>query len=743
MNVQRRPDLVILHAGWVDRHLFLWGELPEEAALPGQAAGKAAPPTPSYGLPGAMLASLLRESLRDLGHFDMQPIGVTAWLPTMNGRPLPSGDCADCVARLAPWRIEALPLGLDATLILLGQGDEQGMLAPGLVLGSDLRFWQTAMRLAAALTVRQTFVPSVQAEGGYYAARWQPFIAGQDEARLAQLASGMPASCRALRLDGVSQDQRDGVYPPAVPAREVAVSFVAAVVDALVRSGARTVSMGADPGVEVEQVMSESLHTGWLAALRTPEARMAGDPKELASFAAQVSGWLQPLTLTHDPSVRLCFRLEEPELDSENASEDDAGVEGAWHVQYLLQATDDPSLLVPAETIWHAGRPRRRRGELAAALDRSIARPREKLLAALGRAAPLSPEIEASLRAPEPVGYLLNSAGAHAFLTETAWLLEQAGFGLLLPAWWTRTGTKLRLAGHAKIKSPQLARGSMSLDTLVTVDWQLALGDEALTAEELEALARLKTPLVRVRGQWVEVNARQIADALAFWSKRGREPVTLGQAMRLALGADRIGDGLPVTSVTSDGWVADLLARLEGHAAPESPPPPPALRGTLRPYQERGYAWLYFLSRWGLGACLADDMGLGKAQPLESGVLTPTGWKPMGDIQVGDAVINSQGGTSHVIGVYPQGDQDIYRVEFTDGSTTECSEQHLWYVNTPLRRSRGYAGRVLQLSAIRETLKDSVGNNQHFIPLVQPLKFAEGTLPIAPYLLGVLLGDGG
>jgi SNF2 family DNA or RNA helicase len=639
-NEQVQPDLIVLHAGWLDGRLALWGEtLDDDIGPPPAAAARAVNGTrqtrparatkqssratpPTYGLPGPLLASLLRDGLPDLAAGDWPPVDITVWLPTAQGRPLsstalaPKKESTTEATPLAPWRIEALALEVHAALLLLGQGDARSLLAPGLALGSDLRFWRAALRFAATLTVRQAFVPGVAVEGDCYAARWQPCIAGQDEARLAQLAAAMPAACRALALAGTEQDGQDAAGPPTLSARAVVASFVAAVVDALVRGAANTASMAATPGVDVERVASESLHAQWLAALRAPAARLTGTAQDLASFRTQVRSWTQPLNLTLDPSVRLCFRLEEPVLgadsdDQEHGVDGVQAMEGTWHVHYLLQATDDPSLLVPAETIWHAGRSRRR-GALAAALERSIARPREKLLAALGRAAPLSPEIEASLRAAEPSGYTLDVAGAHSFLTETAWLLEQAGFGVLLPAWWTRTGTKLRLAGHAKIKSPQLSGGGMNLERLVTVDWQLALGDEPLTPEELEALARLKTPLVRIRGQWVEVSARQIADALTFWRTRGSEELALGHALRLALGAERAGGGLAVTSVTSDGWVADLLARLEGHATLEPLAPPAALHGTLRPYQERGYAWLHFLSHWGLGACLADDMGLGK-----------------------------------------------------------------------------------------------------------------------------------
>jgi SNF2 family DNA or RNA helicase len=133
-----------------------------------------------------------------------------------------------------------------------------------------------------------------------------------------------------------------------------------------------------------------------------------------------------------------------------------------------------------------------------------------------------------------------------------------------------------------------------------------------LTLEELDALARLKTPLVKVRGQWVELNPEEIAAALAFWKAKGEAALTAREAVQMALGAARPPGALEFAGVQASGWFADLLAQLEGAQGFEPLAPPDDFRGTLRPYQARGFSWLGFLRRWGLGACLADDMGLGK-----------------------------------------------------------------------------------------------------------------------------------
>jgi len=142
-------------------------------------------------------------------------------------------------------------------------------------------------------------------------------------------------------------------------------------------------------------------------------------------------------------------------------------------------------------------------------------------------------------------------------------------------------------------------------------------------------------------------------------------------------------------------------------------------------------------------AILSGEMGTGKAQPLTAKVLTPTGWRTMGALRVGDSVIDPDGGTATIEGVFPQGVKPVYRVTFCDGSSTECCDDHLWLVNTPLRKWRDQAPRVLPLREIRERLHHANGNRQHFIPLVAPVEFEEVPVLLDPYLLGVLLGDGG
>jgi phosphate starvation-inducible PhoH-like protein len=132
----------------------------------------------------------------------------------------------------------------------------------------------------------------------------------------------------------------------------------------------------------------------------------------------------------------------------------------------------------------------------------------------------------------------------------------------------------------------------------------------------------------------------------------------------------------------------------------------------------------------------------GRAQPLSTRVLTPTGYRPIGDLRVGDFVIGSDGRPTEVQGVYPQGFKDIYRVTTQDGSSTLASGDHLWSVFTRDDRRRGKSARVLET-------KEMIGNlraahyHRYELPLLSaPVEFPAHLVPLDPYALGLLLGDG-
>lgn len=134
--------------------------------------------------------------------------------------------------------------------------------------------------------------------------------------------------------------------------------------------------------------------------------------------------------------------------------------------------------------------------------------------------------------------------------------------------------------------------------------------------------------------------------------------------------------------------------------------------------------------------------GVGKAQPLDALVLTPTGFIPMADVRVGAEVIGRDGKAHDVLAVYPQGEKEVFRVTFRDGSSCECCDDHLWLTQTRHERDMGLPGAVRDLRSIRRTLRYGTHFN-HAVPRVSPVEFAPSVeLPIDPWLLGIYLAEG-
>lgn len=150
---------------------------------------------------------------------------------------------------------------------------------------------------------------------------------------------------------------------------------------------------------------------------------------------------------------------------------------------------------------------------------------------------------------------------------------------------------------------------------------------------------------------------------------------------------------------------------------------------------------------------LGDEPGLGKSQPLDSVIMTPNGKKKMGDIAMNDEIFGSDGEVYHVIGIFPQGNLPVYKVTFSDGSSCECSIDHLWNVRDENRRRRnnGYVTKSLkQIIDSGIYLKSSekrISSGRKpvpkwEIPICSPLQYNERELLIPPYTLGAIIGDG-
>ncbi|OAB42294.1 DEAD/DEAH box helicase [Paenibacillus glacialis] len=221
----------------------------------------------------------------------------------------------------------------------------------------------------------------------------------------------------------------------------------------------------------------------------------------------------------------------------------------------------------------------------------------------------------------------LSDATAWEFLTSDSHRLLEAGWQVLLPAWWeaaSRKKPKLR----AKVRSSEGSSGSggslFGLDSIVNFDWRIAIGETQLTEHEFAELVARNERLVRFRGQWIPLDPAllaQIRQAMA--GVDNMQGLTFQDILQLHL----LGNGSESDSQTSEQPETSARVQLEvelnehlmkimGQLRQQTDWPtlavPEGLKADLRSYQHDGYAWLAFLRRFGLGACLADDMGLGK-----------------------------------------------------------------------------------------------------------------------------------
>jgi non-specific serine/threonine protein kinase len=206
---------------------------------------------------------------------------------------------------------------------------------------------------------------------------------------------------------------------------------------------------------------------------------------------------------------------------------------------------------------------------------------------------------------------------AHRFLHDVP-AFEAAGIIVRVPDWWKRDRPRrLKVNVTVGAKPPS----GLGLDALLDFSVALAVDGEPLSDAEWRAILAGSDGLALVRGKWVELDREKLREVLGHWEKARRATragLSFREAMRLLAGT-AVADGEPPapapahdwSRVAAGPWLATTLAGVRDPAT-LAVARPRALRATLRPYQEIGVRWLWFLSRLGLGACLADDMGLGK-----------------------------------------------------------------------------------------------------------------------------------
>ncbi|MBD2491023.1 SNF2-related protein [Aulosira sp. FACHB-615] len=507
---------------------------------------------------------------------------------------------SDAAPYLQPWQVAGFCLNTSEAIQFLQSLPLNITNGEAAFLAGDLRFWSQVARWSLDLISRSKFLPNIQHQAdGTIFANWQVLLdSAVDGTRLEKFAAKMPLGCRTYQEfgNGESGVGSGDIYVnlPESP-QALILDFLNSIIDVQVRQ-----MVGNQPIIETRVMAAlPSAIRQWLQALTGASNTVVADAIGVERLEAALKAWTLPLQhqLTGKPLFRTCFQLSSPEVG-----------ETEWKLAYFLQAADDPEFVVDAATIWQNP------VEELIYQNRTIEKPQETFLRGLGLASRLYGTITPSLETEYPQSCQLNPIQAYEFIKSVAWRLEDSGLGVILPPSLTnREGWANRLGLKITAETPKKQKERLGLQSLLTFQWQLAIGGQTISKAEFDRLVALNSPLVEINGEWVELRPQDIKTAQTFFASRKEQmALSLEDALRLSTGDTQVIEKLPVVSFEASGALQELIGALTNNQEITPLPTPASFHGKLRPYQERGAAWLAFLERWGLGACLADDMGLGK-----------------------------------------------------------------------------------------------------------------------------------
>jgi SNF2 family DNA or RNA helicase len=511
--------------------------------------------------------------------FNFTPQSVL--LPTREGVPLAGpeydqgGDEVPPPAPLQVWEVDAYrqvrPIAQLGELRFMAfcQG-------PDTRPGSDLLFWHFFTQSLKAVILRDRYVPALMyrrsATTGYELHAGWEIVSDDYEQLIRDAITMMPEACAAAGRQLFEKS-----------------SLLRHCAEVLVQ---RVVSHGSS-SVKMERRFRDTLVDAARQELQTRQPFRSGEG--LALYHDWL-GWRRKLAGRRgEAGFTLLFQLQEATTESD-----------PWRLDMLVAPHKDPSMQMTLAHYWTLQTAAQQR--FAALCGQGFD---QNLLLALGQAARIYAPLWEGLDELEPSGIDLTLDEAFAFLQEDAWVLEDAGFTVLVPSWWTPQGrrrAKIRLQAGGPSPSGSNRRNAMDLQNLISYRYDLSLGEETLDESEWAHLVESKTPLVRFRGRWLALDREKMREMLEFWRRHRNEDdgMSLPELMR------KSAEDASFFEIEPRHALAHMLGKLRDHSQLEPAEDPKGLVARLRDYQKRGLAWLAFLEGLGLNGCLADDMGLGK-----------------------------------------------------------------------------------------------------------------------------------
>jgi SNF2 family DNA or RNA helicase len=499
---------------------------------------------------------------------------------------------------LHPWQVQGIRLDAFAT----GEFFKNVSLSldKKSLFGNDLQFFSHLYRWSLDLIVRRKFLPGIQVTPSGNQACWYPLIDSTlDQTRLAKFSQLMPPVC--LSYGQLSEQKDDPDFP--LLAQKIILSFLQAMVNAQIITKSPALNLSKETPLQI-----------WLESLTNLKTLITGENNQVQKIVSVLNNWQLPIQdylVSPDNQqlgkhqFRVCFVLEPPNQDEIVAGNTN------WRLNYVLQALDNASFWVNADTIWQ------QKEEQLIWENRVIEQPQETLLKGLGLASRLYAPIAASLEESQPSYCILDSIQVYEFIKASAWQLEDNGLGVIVPPSLASGGETKRLGLQIQGQVTPKKGERLSLNSLVQYNLQLIIGDHVISEKDFKQLLDQKSPLVEINGEWITLQPADVRAAQSILNK-SNEPLSLSveDALRISIGENQILAKLPVVNFEASGILQEFIHNITDNQAIQPIENPSGFKGTLRPYQARGVGWLAFLEKWGLGSCLADDMGLGKTPQL-------------------------------------------------------------------------------------------------------------------------------
>ena len=492
----------------------------------------------------------------------------------------------------------------------------------GIAAAFDLRFAARSAEMVLELITRGRLLPSLELTDDGWCAHWRPLVDAHDRGRIEALVWALPSSFMAAVRTGAGRERKSVLVDEQTP-DQILRSFMWSVTDSLAR---RFVADRASPvpsSAKTKRQARFNATDAWLRALSSPEGTVDADEDEdgLQGLSDSLAAWNATVNTESEP-VRICFRIVPPaedepeEIPVPSATKRSTArrkIPDDWRIEFALQAVDDPSLLVSAETVWEDG------PELTA-LERHAKHPDEHLLRGLGRAARLVPSIGSALTTAMPVAQSTDAAGALDFLRDQR---ADSGTGGVRSAGSTMVAIvqkegRTPSQGPHTVAEPDIEHGVHRARRIV----RRRVGGSARRRQDRACRApparRASSNLSSGSGANGSSYAKVTSQPPSPPSTRRRTPPTTCRPEKWSeplSASNRFQAICPSWPLRLTDGSGDLLAGAEDRGCRPGPPRTDSWE-SCGPTRRGGSDGSRSSADLGLGACLADDMGLGKTAQL-------------------------------------------------------------------------------------------------------------------------------